>query len=63
MLLNYAAPGRTIYASWKYQAISNTPGVISFAMATPLDDVMKSPGHMAVLGDIVYGTGTPSPIP
>jgi uncharacterized phage protein gp47/JayE len=56
MLYNYAAPGRTIYASWKYQAISNTPGVISFAMATPLDDVMPTPGHMAVLGDIVYGS-------
>jgi uncharacterized phage protein gp47/JayE len=57
MLLNYAKPGQTIYAAWKYQAIFNTPEVISFAMATSLDDVMQSPGHMAVLGDIVYGSG------
>jgi uncharacterized phage protein gp47/JayE len=59
MLLTYAAPGRTIYAAWKYQAISNTPDVVSFAMATALDDVMSTPGHMAVLGDIVYGAGPP----
>jgi uncharacterized phage protein gp47/JayE len=56
MLFNFAKPGQTIYAAWKYQAINNTPGVISFAMATALDDIMLSPGHMAVLGDIVYGT-------
>jgi uncharacterized phage protein gp47/JayE len=55
MLFNYAKPGQIIYAAWKYQAIINTPGVISFAMATALDDIMESPGHMAVLGDIVYG--------
>jgi uncharacterized phage protein gp47/JayE len=60
MLLNYAAPGKTIYAAWKYAAISNTAEVVSFAMATPLDDVMPSPGHMAVLGDIVYGAGPPT---
>jgi uncharacterized phage protein gp47/JayE len=60
MLLVYAAPGRTIYAAWKYQAISSTPEVVSFAMATSLDDVMQSPGHMAVLGDIVYGAGPPT---
>jgi len=57
MLLQYAKPGQTIYAAWKYAAISSTPDVVSFAMATALDDVMQSPGHMAVLGDIVYGTG------
>jgi uncharacterized phage protein gp47/JayE len=61
MLRTYAAPGRTIYAAWKYQAISNAANVISFAMATALDDVMPTPGHMAVLGDIVYGTGPPTP--
>jgi uncharacterized phage protein gp47/JayE len=59
MLFNLAAPGQTIYAAWKYYAISNTPGVISFAMATAIDDVMPSPGHIAVLGDIVYGAGPP----
>jgi uncharacterized phage protein gp47/JayE len=57
MLLNYAKPGQTIYAAWKYAAISNTPEVVSFSMATALDDIMQSPGHIAVLGDIVYGTG------
>jgi uncharacterized phage protein gp47/JayE len=62
MLFNYAKPGQTIYAAWKYQAISSTPDVVSFAMATSLDDVMQSPGHMAVLGDIVYGT-QPSTVP
>jgi uncharacterized phage protein gp47/JayE len=61
MLLTYAAPGQTIYAAWKYQAISDTPEVVSFSMATALDDVMQSPGHMAVLGDIVYGGGPPRP--
>jgi uncharacterized phage protein gp47/JayE len=60
MLLIYAKPGQTIYAAWKYQAISNTPEVVSFAMATAVDDVMQSPGHMAVLGDIVYGAIPPS---
>jgi uncharacterized phage protein gp47/JayE len=59
MLLTYAAPGQTIYAAWKYQAISNTADVVSFSMATALDDIMQSPGHMAVLGDIVYGAGPP----
>jgi len=59
MLLNYAKPGQTIYAAWKYQAIFNTPQVVSFAMATAVDDVMPSPGHIAVLGDIVYGANVP----
>jgi uncharacterized phage protein gp47/JayE len=63
MLLNYAKPGQVIYAAWKYQAILNTPEVVSFAMATSLDDIMQSPGHMAVLGDIVYGAGPPNPAP
>jgi uncharacterized phage protein gp47/JayE len=61
MLLNRASPGQTIYAAWKYEAVSNTPGVLSFSMATALDDIMPSPGHMAVLGDIVYGAGPPRP--
>jgi uncharacterized phage protein gp47/JayE len=55
MLFERAKPGQTIYAAWKYQAIIETPDVIWFAMATALDDVMQTPGHMAVLGDIVYG--------
>src|SRR5262249_42460224 len=63
MLLDRAAPGQTIYAAWKYEAISSTPDVTYFAMATSLDDVMQTPGHMAVLGDIVYGAGPPPVIP
>jgi len=60
MLLDRASPGQTIYAAWKYEAITNTPDVISFSMATALDDIMPSPGHIAVLGDVVYGAGPPS---
>jgi uncharacterized phage protein gp47/JayE len=55
MLFNRAIPGQTIYAAWKYYAVMNAPGVISFVMAIPLDDIMQSPAHIAVLGDIVYG--------
>jgi uncharacterized phage protein gp47/JayE len=54
MLLNYASPGQTIFAAWKAQAIMNTAGVISFDLTNWNDDFMQSPGHMAVLGDIVY---------
>jgi len=54
MLYNIAAPGQTIFAAWKAQAIMNTPGVISFDLLNWADDVMESPGHMAVLGDIAY---------
>ena len=54
MLYALAKPGQTIYAAWKYAAIMNTAGVESFSMGTTLDDVMESPGHMAVLGDIIY---------
>jgi uncharacterized phage protein gp47/JayE len=57
MLLNYAAPGQTIFAVWKAQAIMNTVGVISFDLVDWDDDVMPSKGHMATLGDIVYGPG------
>jgi len=55
MLYELAAPGQTIFATWKAQAIMNTPGVISCDLLNWTDDVMESPGHMAVLGDIVYG--------
>jgi uncharacterized phage protein gp47/JayE len=52
MLMSYAAPGQTIFAAWKYTAVMNVPGVISFDMTTPYDDVMPSPGHMAVLNNL-----------
>jgi uncharacterized phage protein gp47/JayE len=55
MLLNFAAPGQTIFATWKAQAIMNTAGIISADLLAWADDYMPSKGHMAVLGDIHYG--------
>jgi uncharacterized phage protein gp47/JayE len=55
MLFNLAKPGQTIFAAWKSYAIMSTPGVVSFDLTDNADDVMQSAGHMAVLGDIVYG--------
>lgn len=55
MLYEKAKPGQTIFGPWKQQAIMNAPSVISFSTPTTDDDVMESNGHMAVLGDIVYG--------
>jgi len=54
MLYNNAAPGQTIFAVWKAQAIMNTANVVSFDLINWNDDYMQTPGHMAVLGDIVY---------
>lgn len=54
LLYALAAPGQTIFAAWKYTAVMNAPGVVSFSLTTTDDDVMESKGHMAVLGDIVY---------
>lgn len=55
MLLDYAAPGQTIFAAWKYSAVMDAPGIVSFDMITTTDDVMPSIGHMAVLGDLYVG--------
>jgi uncharacterized phage protein gp47/JayE len=55
MLKRKAKPGQTIFAAWKYQAIMEAAGVDSFDLRYSTDDVMQSPGHMAILGDIVYG--------
>jgi uncharacterized phage protein gp47/JayE len=54
MLFANAAPGQTIFAAWKAAAVMNAPGVISFDLVNWQDDVMQSPGHMAVLNNIVY---------
>lgn len=59
MLLKKAEPGGTIYAAWKYEAIMAAPGVDHFIMLNNVDDVMPSPGHMALLGDIEYISTTP----
>lgn len=54
MLLTAAAPGQTIFAAWKTFAIMSAPHIISFRLVNNDDDVMPSPGHMAVLGSIIY---------
>jgi uncharacterized phage protein gp47/JayE len=56
MLFEKATPGQTIYAAWKAYAIMSTPDVISFDLTDNDDDVMPSPGHMAILNDIHYTT-------
>jgi uncharacterized phage protein gp47/JayE len=55
MMFNRAAPGQTIFAAWKAEAIMGTANVVSFDLLIWDDDVMESPGHMGVLGDISYG--------
>ncbi|HEY7418976.1 MAG TPA: hypothetical protein VH593_27595, partial [Ktedonobacteraceae bacterium] len=54
MLFMYASPGSTIFAAWKSYAIMSTIGIESFDLLINDDDVMPSPGHMAVLGDVTY---------
>jgi uncharacterized phage protein gp47/JayE len=56
MLYEQAAPGQTIYASWKSYAVMNAPGVESFRLINTEDDVMPGSGYMALLGDIYYET-------
>ena len=54
MLYEKAKPGQTIYAAWKSYAIMDTAEVVSFDLTADDDDVMETPGHMAVLGDIHF---------
>jgi uncharacterized phage protein gp47/JayE len=54
MLLAVGSPGQTIYGAWKTAAIMNVPGVQSFRLANYADDIMPSPGHLAVLDTIIY---------
>jgi uncharacterized phage protein gp47/JayE len=56
MLFTLAIPGQTIYLAWKSYAIMNAPNVSSFQLINTGDDVMPSPGHMAVLGSMIYDT-------
>lgn len=68
MLRERAAPGQEIYAAWKTCAILDAPGVISFDTDNT-NDFMLSPGHIAVLGDLIYGepgralVGVSAPLP
>jgi uncharacterized phage protein gp47/JayE len=55
MLKARAEPGETIFAAWKNYAIMDAAGVKSFSLGNPNDDFMPSPGHMPVLGNILYG--------
>jgi uncharacterized phage protein gp47/JayE len=48
MFFEKAAPGQTIFAAWKVQAIMNTANVNSVDLFNYSDDRMQSPGHMAV---------------
>jgi uncharacterized phage protein gp47/JayE len=52
MLMQYASPGQTIFAAWKYSAVMAALGVVSFDLTNPQDDVMPSIGHMAVMGSL-----------
>jgi hypothetical protein len=53
MLLDKASPGGTIYASWVEAAIGDSIGVDHFEL-TFLTLPMPSPGHLGVLGSIIY---------
>jgi uncharacterized phage protein gp47/JayE len=55
MLRERAAPGQTIFAAWKNWAVMGAPGVDNFFLGNSRDDVMPSPAHMPVLGNILYG--------
>jgi uncharacterized phage protein gp47/JayE len=60
MIMEKAAPGQTIYAAWKTHAIMNAAGVMSFDLGNcDKDDYMMSPGHLAVLGSIIYEQTVP----
>jgi uncharacterized phage protein gp47/JayE len=58
MLVDRAKPGQTIFAAWKVDAALSALNVESFQLSGG-DDVMPSPGHLAVLGDIFF-TGSQS---
>jgi uncharacterized phage protein gp47/JayE len=54
MLFEKAAPGQTIYASWKNYAVMSAPDIISYHLDNNIDDVMQTAGNMAILGSIYY---------
>ena len=54
MLIQRAEPGVTIFASWVSEAISRAIGEDHHTL-TMSNTPMDSPGHMAVLGGIIYG--------
>jgi uncharacterized phage protein gp47/JayE len=56
MIFARAIPGQTIFRSWIDGAISNAPNVDHYKLLFD-DTPMPSPGHLAVLGTIIYGPG------
>jgi uncharacterized phage protein gp47/JayE len=56
MLFEKAVPGETIYASWVEAAIADTVGVDHFELDFTTT-AMPSPGHLAILGSIIYVGG------
>jgi len=59
MLKLLAAPGQQIFVAWKQSAVMSAPHVSSFKLVNNTDDIMPSPGHMAVLNDIIYDDKVP----
>jgi len=62
MLFERAIPGGTIYESWIDAAISNAIGEDHHELVfttTP----MPSPGHIAIVGSIIYAGGLPTSTP
>ena len=53
MLFAKAVPGGTIYSSWVEAAISDSLGVDHFELVFTTTS-MPSPGHLAILGSIIY---------
>jgi uncharacterized phage protein gp47/JayE len=56
MLFEKAIPGETIYASWVEAAIADSVGVDHFELNFTTT-AMPTPGHLAVLGSIIYVGG------
>ena len=56
MLFDRAEPGGTIYSSWVESAISDALGVDHYELAF-VTQAMPSPGHLGVLGSIIYAPG------
>ena len=53
MLIEKAAPGATVYASWTEAAISDAIGVDHYELVF-YTQPMPSPGHIGILGSIIY---------
>jgi uncharacterized phage protein gp47/JayE len=56
MLVEKAIPGSTVYNSWVESAISDAVGVNHFEL-TFATTVMPTPGHLAILGSVIYAGG------